>query len=500
MSENALIEDLPGLAGQSVAIAGWLHGSRSGGGIVFLLVRDGTGLCQCMVEASASEIFQKAKQLAQETSLRVEGLARADARAPGGVELAVSGLEIIGQSENYPVTRKAHGIEFLMNRRHLWLRSARQTAILRVRHTIAKAARDFFDSRGFTLIDTPILISGAAEGAGTLFQVDFFGQPAYLAQTGQLYLECACMALRKVYCFGPTFRAEKSKTRRHLCEFWMLEPEVAFAQLEDVIALAEEMTRAIVGVALRERRAELELLGRAAESLEKAMGAPFARIAYSEAVSILRDPRTIAELEAELESDREKLGQLAEKLAGLEARRGQSLKQRQAEALDRETAELREEIRELEKDIQTRPEHIRQAANFEWGDDLGGSDETILSRRFQTPVFITEYPRQAKAFYMKTSDKDGRVVKNMDMLAPEGYGEIIGGSQREDDLPALERRMTENGLNPADYEWYLDLRRYGSVPHAGFGLGLERMTAWICGLRHVRETIPFPRMMGRMNP
>lgn len=489
------IKDLRGYQGRTATLCGWLHGSRSAGGILFLLVRDGTGVCQCLVEASETGAYRQAVDLPRESSLSATGMIRADARAPGGLEMVVSSIAVIHKAADYPISRKTHGVEFLMNHRHLWLRSQRQAAIMRIRHTLVGSIREFLNENGFTLIDTPILISAAAEGAGTLFPVEFFEQPAYLAQTGQLHLECACMALGKVYCFGPAFRAEKSKTRRHLVEFWMVEPEVAFADLNDIIVLAEEMLSRALSAVLDRHENDLNLLERDLEPLRK-IRTPFPRISYTQAVELLRSPAVISELQQKLESDRLILRKWAEELAALENAKTGNAKQR--ERVEAGTRLLRENIRDLEQELISQPQHIEQARSFQWGKDIGGSDETIISRHFRQPVFISEYPKDAKAFYMKRRHPDDKVVQNADLLAPEGYGEIAGGSQREDSLDMLMERMREADLDPADYGWYIDLRRYGSVPHSGFGLGIERTLAWICGLKHVREAIPFPRLMGRM--
>jgi asparaginyl-tRNA synthetase len=498
MSTVSIRELLPH-AGQEVMLRGWLYGRRSGGKVIFLLVRDGTGTVQCVVEANHAEIFEAASAVSQESSLEIQGTVRADERAPGGCELAVTGLRILQQAEEYPISRKAHGVDFLFNHRHLWLRSPRQASLMRIRHTLIRAIRDFFDERGFTLIDTPILSAGAAEGAGSLFPVEYFGQEVYLAQTGQLYLESACMALDKVYCFGPTFRAEKSKTRRHLTEFWMVEPEIAFAELHDLAALAEQLLCSLVGKVLSAHRADLETLGRDVVPLEHIVPG-FPRLTYSEAVDILRDPATEQELLAELESERTRLKALLADLEQTEQEAKTARKPWQQDRLANQAHALREEIRDLEEEVANRPKHIQQAKDFEWGKDLGGAEETILSRKFKQPLIITEYPKAAKAFYMKTSPTDPNVVLNLDVLAPEGYGEIIGGSQREEDHTLLLARMKEEGMSPEPYAWYADLRRYGTVPHGGFGLGVERSLAWICGLKHVREAIPFPRTMGRIYP
>jgi asparaginyl-tRNA synthetase len=492
------INALGGLEGEEVSLRGWLYGKRTGGKIAFLQLRDGTGVCQCVVEASLGQAFETALKLTHESSFAVTGKIRKDVRAPGGYEMAVSEISAIHIAQDFPITRKAHGIDFLMSHRHLWLRSRRPAAILRIRHTLIHAIREFFDSHGFTLIDTPILVQGAGEDAQTLFPVQYFDEKAFLAQTGQLYLESACMALGKVYCFGPTFRAEKSKTRRHLTEFWMVEPEVAFAELGDVMQLAEDMVCDIVSAVLSKHEEDLKILERDIEPLRKVQK-PFNRMTYSDAAQTLRSTETADWLNSELERDKDRLNKMIAELQAME-NKVETSKAALKDELQARVHELREEVRDLEEDIRNRPDHIKLAQSFEWGKDLGGSDETIISRRSDRPVFVTHYPRQAKAFYMKRSNEDERVVNNMDLLAPEGYGEIIGGSQREDDLDVLVGAIKEKGLNPEDYSWYLDLRRYGSVPHGGFGLGIERMLTWLCGLKHVRETIPFPRTMGRMYP
>jgi asparaginyl-tRNA synthetase len=493
------IRDLDRAAGGEATLRGWLQGKRSGGKVVFLVVRDGTGLCQGVVEPGAGEAFAAAQALPQESALEVTGLVRAEPRAPGGYELAVRSLRVLHAAAEFPITRKAHGIDFLMQHRHLWLRSRRPTAILRVRHTIIAAVRRFFDERGFTLIDTPILCPGAGEDRQSLFPVDYFGEKVFLTQTGQLYLESACMALGKVYCFGPTFRAEKSKTRRHLTEFWMVEPEVAFAELGDVMALAEDFVCAVVGAVLEHNAEDLAALGRDLEPLRK-IAKPFPRLTYDEAAELLRAPATRERLERELERDRQQLQAWVQELTAGEKTLPGLAPGRKREQKEDELRELRERVQELEHDVLVRPDQIRAAQAFEWGKDLGGSDETILATHFERPVFVTRYPREAKAFYMKVARDNPRVVLNFDLLAPEGYGEIIGGSQREDELDVLVESLKAKGLQPEDYDWYLDLRRYGSVPHGGFGLGIERTVTWICGLQHVRETIPFPRTLGRIFP
>ena len=502
MASATTIDQLPHHVGETVTLCGWLYNCRSSGKLAFLIVRDGTGLCQCVLEKTDANaaLFDRARRLGQESSLEVIGEVRADERAVGGQELVASDVRVIQDVEGYPITPKAHGIEFLMKHRHLWFRSQRQWAILRVRHTVIDAIRRFYNDNGFVLIDTPIFAPSAGEGAQTLFQVDYFGDPVYLAQTGQLYVEAAMMAHRKVYCFGPTFRAEKSKTRRHLTEFWMVEPEIAFADLDDVIALAEDFTCAVVQRVLQDRRAELELLGRDIALLER-IQKPFYRITYSEAVDLLHSDRVREKFTSALGQATARVAELKALIKQKDAElSGPGIKKWKLEKLAQEIAEHREELAEREDQVRNIPHHIELAANFEWGSDLGGSDETVIAELHDKPVFVTHYPGACKAFYMKRNAEDPRVVNNFDMLAPEGYGEVIGGSQREDELDVLLERMDEEGLDRGPYEWYLDLRRHGTVPHGGFGLGVERTVAWICGLKHIRETIPYARMMGRIYP
>ena len=493
------IQNLPKNIDQQVCLRGWIRAIRSSGKIRFLELRDGTGWCQCIVEAAHAQAFAALDGVGQESSVRIVGTVREEPRSPGGVEVAVTEVTVLQNSEEYPISRKAHGIDFLMRKRHLWLRSPRQQAILKIRHTLISAARRFFDEDGFTLIDTPIFQPGAAEGAGTLFDVDYFGDPAYLAQTGQLYLEAAAMSLGKVYCFGPTFRAEKSKTRRHLTEFWMIEPEVAFAELEDLEVLSERFLCSLVNAVLDQNREELEELERDISALEKIKG-PFPRLTYSQAVDLLHDPELHQKLEREVDEERFRLQKLETEYGEKEKMKAEVRKAWKVEKLDRELKAIKEEMDTLSRWIEQQPQHIEDAKNFEWGKDFGGDEETILSNQFDAPLIVTHYPAEVKAFYMKRDEKDSRVVRNLDVLAPEGYGEIIGGSQREEDLDELLNRMQREGMDTDPYDWYLDLRRYGSVPHGGFGLGIERTVSWICGLKHIRETIPFPRLMGRMQP
>ncbi|MDK2931593.1 MAG: asparaginyl-tRNA synthetase [Bacillota bacterium] len=417
--------------GKEVEIRGWLYNKRSSGSVLFLIIRDGTGFIQAVVVKGQvpDGDFAAADRLTQESSLVVRGLVRADRRAPGGYEISVSGLEPVSIAEEYPISLKEHGVDFLMDHRHLWLRTPRQVAIMRVRNEVVKAIRDFLDEREFVLVDAPILTPSACEGTTTLFETDYFDTKAYLTQSGQLYMEAAAMALGKVYCFGPTFRAEKSKTRRHLTEFWMVEPEMAWVDLDGDMRLQEDLVSYVVRRVLERRAKDLATLGRDTSKLEK-VEPPFPRITYDEACEILR----------------------------------------------------------------------RHGVDFEWGNDFGGGDETILAEEFDRPVFVHRYPTACKAFYMKPDPDRPEVCLSADLLAPEGYGEIIGGGQRIDDLDLLARRIEEHRLPAEAYRWYMDLRRYGSVPHSGFGLGIERTVAWICGLEHVRETIPFPRLLNRIYP
>ena len=428
----AYIENIDRHDGQQVTLRGWLHNRRSSGKIHFLTVRDGTGFIQAVMSKAAvgPEVFTQADHLSQETAIVVTGQVRADSRAPGGYELDVARLEVVAPAHDYPITPKEHGVDYLMDRRHLWIRSERQVSILRIRHEVVNAVRDFFNSRGFILVDTPIFTPAACEGTTTLFPVPYFDLgTAYLTQSGQLYNEADAAALGRVYCFGPTFRAEKSKTRRHLTEFWMVEPEVAFADLDDTIELAEQLVVSVVARVLDKRAHELSVLQRDTTRLEQ-VKTPFPRVSYDDAVRILHE----------------------------------------------------------------------KGVEFEWGNDLGGTDETVLSDQFDRPVAVHRYPSAVKAFYMKPDPDRPELALCVDVLAPEGYGEIIGGGQRLDDLDLLLQRIKEHDLPQEAFEWYLDLRRFGSVPHSGFGMGIERVVSWICGLDHLREAIPYPRMIYRMYP
>ena len=500
MTQSVYIDQLKDHVGQEVTIQGWLYNSRASGKIQFLIVRDGTGLCQCIVEKGQvpDETFQQLKHLGQESSLSVTGTIRADERSVGGHEMAVTGAAVLCATEGYPITPKAHGVDFLMRHRHLHFRSQRQWCIGRVRHTVVDAIRRFFNDNGFILIDTPIFTTVVGEEQASLFEVDYFGRPLHLTQTGQLYLESAAMSYGRVYCFGPTFRAEKSKTRRHLTEFWMVEPEVAFIELDGLLELAENFVSFIAARVLEENRSDLETLEADIPMLER-IKPPFHRLTYSEAVEVLRGPRARDYLAQELSGLQEQRQQIESRIRALEQEQeGGGLKQWKQDKIAAELIELRSALEEVETRIENNPKHAELAAGFEWGKDLGGSDETIISNMHDKPVFVTHYPREAKAFYMRTDRQDERVVENFDLLAPAGFGEIIGGSVREDDYDRLLERVKEQGLNPETYDWYLDLRKYGSVPHGGFGLGVERTVAWITGEKHIRQCIPFPRMMDKV--
>ncbi|MBK8988998.1 MAG: asparagine--tRNA ligase [Chloroflexi bacterium] len=445
MSNEFTIEKIADFVGEHVTLKGWLYASTRKGKLLFVRLRDGTGICQGVAYEPeiGEELFETLKRLGQESSLIVTGQVRENGRAPGipgGHEIGIESVTVLQDVSDYPITPKDHGVEFLMDNRHLWLRSSQQWAIMRVRATIKRAIIDFFDDRGFLNIDTPIITPAAAEGTSTLFEVDYFEDKAYLAQTGQLYNEANIMAFGKAYCFGPTFRAEKSKTRRHLAEFWMVEPEIAFCDLDDLMVLEEEFVSYVVQTTLAKRRNELALLERDLTALEN-IKPPFPRISYDEAVERIQAIR---------------------------------------EATD--DPELKEQLK------------------IEWGDDFGSPHETVLTKQFDKPVFVYGYPTQVKAFYMEPWPGRPEVCKSVDLLAPEGYGEIIGGSERMSDPAVLLAAIQRHELPEAHYQWYIDLRRYGSVPHSGFGLGLERTVAWICGIEHIRQTSPFPRTLNRMNP
>jgi asparaginyl-tRNA synthetase len=484
---------------KEVTLAGWLYKSRSSGKVQFLVLRDGTGLCQCVVEKSKipEELFSRLKHLGQESSLTVTGTVRADERSVGGYELAVTDAQIISPADGYPITPKSHGVDFLLKHRHLHLRSQRQWCIGKIRHTVIDAIRRFFNDNGFVLTDTPILTATVGEEQQSLFEVDYFGAPLYLTQTGQLHVESTVMSFGKVYCFGPTFRAEKSKTRRHLTEFWMVEPEVAFIDLDGMLELAENFVSFIIAQVLQNNKNELETLDADITSLEK-IKPPFYRLTYTEAVEILTSQKTKDFLAGQLKELQNQKQQLETKISELETQQAGQIKQWQKDKIAAELIELRTILAETDTKIENNPKHAELAGEFRWGKDLGGSDETIISQMHDKPVFVTHYPKEAKAFYMKADRDNEKVVLNFDLLAPAGFGEIIGGSMREDDHELLVTRINEQGLDIENYKWYLDLRKYGSVPHGGFGLGVERTVAWLTAQKHIRQCIPFPRMMDKV--
>ena len=429
--KKRFLSNVSEVEGKEATFDGWVYNTRSIGKIWFLILRDGTSMTQCVVSSdeTSDTVFNLENTLTQESSISVTGIIKKEPRSIGGYEILVNNIVVHQLANDYPISLKEHGTSFLMDNRHLWIRSKRQHAILKIRHQVIKASRDFLDNNGFTLVDTPIFTANACEGTSNLFNVEYFDRSAYLTQSGQLYSEASAASFGKVYCFGPTFRAEKSKTRRHLTEFWMVEPEMAYFDLNDNMDLAEEFVENIVQSCLKNCKNELKILERDTQYLEK-VKAPFPRITYDEAAKILSE----------------------------------------------------------------------QGIDFSYGSDFGGTDETIISEQYDRPVMVHRWPADIKAFYMKRDIEDNKLALGVDMLAPEGYGEIIGGGQREDDLNILENRIEKHGLNKEDFKWYLDLRKYGSVPHSGFGLGIERTVAWITGIKHIRETIPFPRTISRLEP
>ena len=494
------IRDLRHHAGTIQTLNGWVYNLRTGKGLLFVILRDGSGLCQCVVgqEQVGADVWEAVNTLTQESAVQLTGTVVADERSLGGYELHVTSAVILQIASDYPITPKDHGVEFLMENRHLWLRSQRQWAIMRVRNQIIWAIHRFFQERGFIQMDAPIFTGNAVEGTSTLFETDYFDQKAYLTQSGQLYGEAMAIAHSKIYTFGPTFRAEKSKTRRHLTEFWMIEPEMAFYDLPMNMDLAEEMIRYIVTDVLATRQDELAILKRDLSYLSK-ITQPFPRITYSEAIERLRSDATSRLLDT-MQADRiAEHAALSAEGPELEKEAGQAKKFRKTQ-IDARLREIRSRLEEIDEDLRNIPVWRESALGKQWGDDLGGSDETLLTMQYETPILVWGYPSVIKAFYMKRDPHNDAIALGVDMLAPEGYGEIIGGGQREDNLDLLLERIREHDLPESVFHWYLDLRRYGSVPHAGFGLGLERTVAWICGLKHVRETIPFPRMLGRLHP
>ncbi|MBI9018329.1 MAG: asparagine--tRNA ligase [Phycisphaerae bacterium] len=495
------ISDFSQHVDQQIKIKGWLYNSRAGGKVQFLVLRDGSAMCQAILEKKEGneDIFGQVKHLGQESSIIATGTVRADDRSMGGFELAIDDVEIVHETNDYPITPKQHGVEFLMKNRHLHLRSKKQWAIARIRHTIINSIRSYFNDNEFILVDTPIFSPSVGEEEQTLFNVDYFGENVALSQTGQLYLEAAALSHGKAYCFGPTFRAEKSKTRRHLTEFWMVEPEVAFIDLEGIMDLGQGLIHTIISNCLKDRRDELEILERDISKLEAALK-PFVHLSYSEAVELLHSEKAKNHLENKLAQKNTRIEELKDNIEQYNTDATNAKKQWQKDKAAQQIQTANEEIAELQKEVENIPHHMELAKNFKWGKDLGGSDESIISELHDQPVFVHRYPREVKAFYMKPDPENPDVVLNIDCLAPEGYGEIIGGSMREEDYNALIQRIENKGFDPENYKWYLDLRKYGSVPHGGFGLGVERTVAWVTGIKHIRETIAYPRMMGKVYP
>lgn len=486
---------------EEVTLKGWVYNYRSSKNLYFLELRDGSGLCQCVVakDGVSEAAWEAVDSLRQESSLEVTGMVVKDERSIGGYELQVSDINVIQVAQDYPITPKEHGVEFLMENRHLWLRSRKQWAAMRVRNAIIYAVHTFFQERGFIQMDAPIFTGNAAEGTTNLFETDYFEDQAYLTQSGQLYGEAMAMAHGLIYTFGPTFRAEKSKTRRHLTEFWMIEPEMAFYDLEMNMNLAEDFIKFIIQQVLERCNNELEILERDTSQLQKAVSEGFPRLSYTEAVEQLKSNEMAGMMDQMVEDRQKEREELKQEREEIQKEKGQAKKWRKAQ-IDQRIKEIYARIDQIEEDLRNIPEWKESAARFQWGEDFGGSDETLLMLQYDVPVLVHRYPAEIKAFYMKRDPKDEKLSLAVDLLAPEGYGEIIGGSERESDLDTLQERIKEHDLPEDIFSWYLDLRRYGSVPHSGFGLGLERTVAWLCGLDHVRETIPFPRMMGRLSP
>ncbi|MEO6165932.1 MAG: asparagine--tRNA ligase [Chitinophagales bacterium] len=502
------VTDLSKHEGQEVTLQGWTANKRSGKGIFFIILRDGTGFCQCVVDEKSvtAEDFDNAGKLTLESSCTIKGLVVKDERQVGGYELRASNVSIISVAGEYPISKKEHGVDFLMDNRHLWLRSQRQWAIMRIRNTMIFAIHRFFQQEGFVQMDAPLFTGNAVEGTSTLFETDFYGKPAYLSQSGQLYGEAMAMAMGKIYTFGPTFRAEKSKTRRHLSEFWMIEPEMAFYDLDMNMDLIEDMLKFVIKAVLADCKNEFSMIGRDTGILENLADKKFPRLTYDEAVRIIKGEQdvngknAITSLEDDLKKVLERMEVVKTEITDRELKMSVPAMKKGEIAFNQTKIDiLKNELKELEEDERNIPQWINSARTFEHGNDLGGSDETVITRLFDVPILVYNWPHEVKAFYLKR-DKDPRWAKGVDVLAPEGYGEIVGGGERETDISLLTEKITEHKLPMQAFEWYLDLRRFGSVPHSGFGLGLERLIAWVCKLQHVRETIPFPRMYGRLEP
>jgi asparaginyl-tRNA synthetase len=502
------IKELSGYEGKEVTLKGWVANRRDSKGLVFINLRDGSGVCQCIADASkvSENDFEQAGKLSLESAAEITGTVVKDERQIGGYEVHISKLNVIQIAEEFPIAKKEHGIEFLMDNRHLWLRSQRQWAILRIRNTIIFSIHQFFQKEGFVQMDAPVFTGNACEGTTNLFETDFYGDPAYLSQSGQLYGEAMAMAFGKIYTFGPTFRAEKSKTRRHLSEFWMIEPEIAFYDIHQNMDLIEDFLQYVIRQVLDNCQNELKLIDRDTSVLESSLK-DFPRLTYDEAVAIIKGEKdvngqnSILSLEKELAEVEAKI---AEMLAEIDEREAKlavpGMKKGEINFNQNKIATLKNELKDLEESQRNIPQWIASAKNFEYGNDLGGSDETVITRLFDVPIMVYDWPHEVKAFYLKRNPDNPRFARGVDVLAPEGYGEIVGGGERETDEQKLREKIIEHELPMQDFEWYLDLRKYGSVPHAGFGLGLERLVTWLCKLKHVRESIPFPRMYGRLLP
>lgn len=506
--QKFLIKDLSQYEGQEVTLMGWASNKRDSKGLVFVILRDGTGWCQCVIsqETVGDNLFEEAKKITLESSVELSGKVLRDERQMGGYELQVNSLRLIGASVDYPIAKKEHGVDFLMDKRHLWLRSQRQWAIMRIRNQIIFSIHEFFQKNGFVQMDAPLFTGNACEGTSNLFETDFYGDPAYLSQSGQLYGEAMAFSLGKIYTFGPTFRAEKSKTRRHLSEFWMIEPEMAFYDIFDNMDLIEGFLRHVVSAVLDNCSKELELIGRDTSVLKNIVK-PFPRLTYDEAVRIIKGEQdvngknSIITLEEDLALVQSRIDVVKKEIAEREERiKTPGMKKGEIGFNQAQIDKLKHELSDLEEQERNIPQWLNSARNFEYGNDLGGSDETVITRLFDVPIMVYNWPHEVKAFYLKRDPQDHRFARGVDVLAPEGYGEIVGGGERETDEKMLIEKINEHQLPMEAFEWYLDLRRYGTVPHAGFGLGLERLVTWLCKLPHVRESIPFPRMYGRLLP
>jgi len=494
--------------GQIVTLKGWVANRRESKTVVFINLRDGQGICQCILgmEDLGEELFQTAKTLGQESSVAITGKVVEDTRQIGGFELQATDLTVYQNAKDYPISNKEHGIEFLIDHRHLWLRSRRQWAIMRIRNSITYAIHNFFQKQGFVQMDAPIFTGNAAEGTTDLFETDYYGKPAYLTQSGQLYGEAMALAMGKIYTFGPTFRAEKSKTRRHLSEFWMIEPEMAFCDIFENMDTIESFLRSVVQEVLEKCPEELDILNRDKSKLET-VSKKFPRLSYDEAVEILKGNQdvegqnSLLTIEQDIKNNAARIHEIEEDVAQREAAIAAGGMKKGAINFNQNKIDtLKQELKQLEEDQRNLPQWLESARNFEYGNDFGGSDETVLTRLFDCPIMVYDWPHEIKAFYMKRNPEDPRFARGVDVLAPEGYGEIVGGGERETSEEWLIEKINEHKLPMDLFQWYLDLRRYGSVPHSGFGLGLERLVAWICKLDHVRETIPFPRYYGRLEP